>query len=115
MTFIRAKEIPPHSGNWYDYEVMTVHVDGKVRQKVIQYIGKSGNVPKPHLIGNRSTYSKPKTDTVALPVVTCKHCQSQEVVKFGKQEGTQYYWCKQCQRKFVNNGAHTRMQVSSEK
>jgi len=23
MSFIRAKEIPPHSGNWYDYEVKT--------------------------------------------------------------------------------------------
>jgi putative transposase len=41
MTFIRAKEIPPGSGNWYDYEVMTVHEGPHVRQKVIQYIGKS--------------------------------------------------------------------------
>ncbi|MBI3931577.1 MAG: hypothetical protein HY325_06095 [Chloroflexi bacterium] len=41
MSFIRAKEIPPHSGNWYDYEVKTVHEGKKVRQKVIRYIGKS--------------------------------------------------------------------------
>jgi hypothetical protein len=41
MTFIRAKEIPPHSGNWYDYEVMTIHEGKKVKQKVIRYIGKS--------------------------------------------------------------------------
>jgi putative transposase len=45
MTFIRAKEIPPRSGNWYDYEVMTVHEGGKVRQKVIRYIGRSGSRP----------------------------------------------------------------------
>ena len=45
MTFIRAKEIPPRSGNWYDYEVMTVHEGGKVRQKVIRYIGRSGSQP----------------------------------------------------------------------
>jgi len=45
MSFIRAKEIPPGSGNWYDYEVMTVHEGGKVRQKVIQYIGKSSLRP----------------------------------------------------------------------
>lgn len=25
MSFVRAKEIPPRSGNWYDYEVETVH------------------------------------------------------------------------------------------
>jgi predicted RNase H-related nuclease YkuK (DUF458 family) len=41
MSFIRAKEIPPRSGNWYDYEVKTVHEGSKVRQKVIRYIGKS--------------------------------------------------------------------------
>lgn len=48
MSFIRAKEIPPRSGNWYDYEVKTVHEDDKVRQKVIRYIGRSikrGNPP----------------------------------------------------------------------
>jgi hypothetical protein len=28
MSFVRAKEIPPHSGNWYDYEVATVHIGG---------------------------------------------------------------------------------------
>jgi hypothetical protein len=42
MSFIRAKEIPPKSGNWYDYEVKTTHEGGKVRQKVIRYLGKSG-------------------------------------------------------------------------
>jgi putative transposase len=47
MTFIRAKEIPPRSGNWYDYEVMTVHEGGKVRQKVIRYLGRSGSHPLP--------------------------------------------------------------------
>jgi len=41
MSFIRAKEIPPGSGNWYDYEVETVHEGGKVIQKHIRYIGKS--------------------------------------------------------------------------
>ncbi len=47
MTFIRAKEIPPHSGNWYDYEVMTIHDGGKVRQKVIRYIGRHGGGVSP--------------------------------------------------------------------
>ncbi|MDO8716920.1 MAG: hypothetical protein Q7J73_08990, partial [Dehalococcoidales bacterium] len=42
MSFIRAKEIPPRSGNWYDYEVETTHVGGKVIQKHIKYLGKSG-------------------------------------------------------------------------
>jgi transposase-like protein len=41
MSFIRAKEIPPGSGNWYDYEVKTVHQNGKTIQKHIRYIGKS--------------------------------------------------------------------------
>lgn len=54
MSFVRAKEIPPRSGNWYDYEVETVHEGGKVRQKVIQYIGKTGTVKNPVLLGSRS-------------------------------------------------------------
>jgi hypothetical protein len=41
MAFIRAKEIPPGSGNWYDYEVMNYREGDKVRQKVIRYIGRS--------------------------------------------------------------------------
>lgn len=44
MSFIRAKEIPPHSGNWYDYEVESVWNKGKVTQKHIRYIGKSSRV-----------------------------------------------------------------------
>src|SRR3989337_341677 len=41
MSFIRAKEIPPGSGNWYDYLVETHHENGHVRQKVLRYIGRS--------------------------------------------------------------------------
>ena len=44
MSFIRAKEIPPGSGNWYDYEVKTIHEGKRVIQKVIRYIGKSSRV-----------------------------------------------------------------------
>ena len=58
MSFIRAKEIPPHSGNWYDYEVKTTHEDGHVRQKVIKYLGKSGS--HSYLVGNNEVLtSKP--------------------------------------------------------
>ena len=52
MSFIRAKEIPPRSGNWYDYEVKSVRKGNKVTQEVIRYIGPSekktlsGVVPK---------------------------------------------------------------------
>jgi hypothetical protein len=53
MSFIRAKEIPPHSGRWYDYEVMTTRVDGHVRQKVIQYLGKHGLDYSSKLIGSK--------------------------------------------------------------
>lgn len=44
MSFIRAKEIPPGSGNWYDYEVESVWVKGTCRQKHIRYIGRSTKV-----------------------------------------------------------------------
>jgi hypothetical protein len=39
MTFIRKKEITPRSGRLYDYEVENHREGGKVKQKVIRYIG----------------------------------------------------------------------------
>lgn len=42
MGFIRAKEIPPGSGNWYDYEVENHREGDKVVQKHIRYIGRAG-------------------------------------------------------------------------
>lgn len=63
MTFIRAKEIPPRSGNWYDYEVITVHEGNKVRQKVIRYIGKSELRPSRSI---RGLDLSPKTDSPIL-------------------------------------------------
>ena len=70
MSFVRAKEIPPHSGNWYDYEVQTIHQKGKVIQKYIRYLGKSGShsyLPSSH--GGKVLTSKPiepKTPTTPL-------------------------------------------------
>jgi len=69
MAFIRAKEIPPRSGNWYDYEVMTVHEGGKVRQKVIRYIGRSGAHPIPsrHSMVKLGISPKPKLPALVSP------------------------------------------------
>jgi len=43
VSFIRAKEIPPGSGNWYDYEVENHREGDKVIQKHIRYIGRAGS------------------------------------------------------------------------
>lgn len=40
MSYIRSKEIPPGSGNWYNYEVKGIREGSKVKQKVIRYIGR---------------------------------------------------------------------------
>ncbi|MGR3295892.1 MAG: transposase [Candidatus Bathyanammoxibius sp.] len=34
--------------------------------------------------------------------VVCKYCGSDNVIKYGTYKGTQYYWCKDCKRKFAN-------------
>jgi len=60
MSFIRAKEIPPGSGNWYDYEVKTIHQGNKVIQKVIRYIGKSNR-------GISGAVNKPISHPVSIP------------------------------------------------
>lgn len=54
MSYIRSKEIPPGSGNWYDYEVMGIREGKNVRQKVLRYIGKSGRSSMPSLSGGTS-------------------------------------------------------------
>jgi hypothetical protein len=43
MNFVREKEILPRSGNFYDYEVETIYKGGKVIQKKILYLGKTGS------------------------------------------------------------------------
>jgi len=63
MSFIRAKEIPPGSGNWYDYEVETVHKGGKVIQRHIRYIGKSSLRPSR---SNGMAASSPEPAPVAI-------------------------------------------------
>ena len=70
MSFIRAKEIPPGSGNWYDYEVETIHEGDKVIQRHIRYIGKSSRGGVSHatplsrgLLSRPATIHKMKTPT----------------------------------------------------
>ena len=41
MVFLRVKKI---SNNYYYYLVKSVRINGKIRQKVVKYIGKSKNL-----------------------------------------------------------------------
>lgn len=41
MVFLRVKKI---NNNYYFYLVKSIRIDGKVRQKVVKYIGKSKNL-----------------------------------------------------------------------
>lgn len=34
--------------------------------------------------------------------IRCKYCQSESVIKYGKYKETQYYYCKDCKRKFAS-------------
>jgi len=36
-------------------------------------------------------------------VSECKFCHSTNIMKYGKQNGKQFYMCKECKRRFVNN------------
>jgi hypothetical protein len=58
MSFVRAKQIPPNKGNWYDYEVQTIHEGKAVRLKVIQYLGRTGSGDKHALKGGIYTQSE---------------------------------------------------------
>ena len=38
-----------------------------------------------------------------LPIEECKFCHSQNFIRYGKKNGKQVYFCKDCNRKFVDN------------
>jgi len=75
MSFIRKKEIPPSSGNFYLYEVESYREQGKVRQRHIRYIGKAEEeikvMPKDELkvIPKEEIKVMPKEDKVLVFVV----------------------------------------------
>jgi putative transposase len=50
---------------------------------------------------------------VTVTPVTCKNCQSNNVIKFGKYKGVQRYWCKDCDRKFKADGTQFHMKKPS--
>jgi len=41
----------------------------------------------------------------------CKHCGSTNLVRYGQSGGVQYWWCKDCQRKFADNEALPEMKT----
>lgn len=47
--------------------------------------------------------------------VTCKYCQSENVIKYGKYKGVQYYFCNDCKRKFAGLDTIPKMQYSTSK
>jgi transposase-like protein len=111
MTFIRKKEITPRSGRLYDYEVESYREGGKVKQRVIRYIGRSGTTAstgETARIG--TTRIKKSSNTVASPVSphvavmpTCKNCGSTGTYKFGKYKETQLFMCHSCHKRFIPN------------
>jgi putative transposase len=117
MTFIRAKEIPPGSGNWYDYEVETIHEGGKVIQKHIRYLGRHGTAYKPSGL-RRPSHSLLDIDRIVLqaptskPKVVCKFCGSQNTRKYGFSKGIQSYFCNDCRTKFTGTDALSHGKVS---
>jgi putative transposase len=127
MAFIRVKEIPPRSGNWYDYEVATVREGPRVRQKVLQYLGRHvsndtaqlvADIEKNHFV---NTFPSQKVSAITLkpikeiiPDVPCKSCQSSNTRKYGLYKGVQNYFCNDCHSKFTGSDtlAHGRISPS---
>jgi len=48
-------------------------------------------------------------------MVICKYCQSETVIKYGKYKDNQYYYCKDCKRKFADVDTIPKMQYSTDK
>ena len=120
MSFIRAKQIPPHTGNWYDYEVESYRNKGQVKQRIIQYLGRSGRVSSSALRRHRASLTA-STDSpmpIANPEpklkVVCKFCGSQHTRKYGVYKGVQNYFCDDCDTKFTGTDALPHGRVSPD-
>jgi transposase-like protein len=46
--------------------------------------------------------------------VRCKHCNSNQISKYGRYKGVQLWWCRRCQRKFTGTDASPGMKISLE-
>lgn len=41
----------------------------------------------------------------------CKYCGSTNIVRYGRANAVQYWWCKDCKRKFADNDALPEMKT----
>lgn len=48
-----------------------------------------------------------------VPIV-CKHCGGHNIIRYGKYNNQQRFWCKDCKRKFADNDALPEMQTPVE-
>jgi putative transposase len=44
--------------------------------------------------------------------IVCKYCQSNDIVKYGKYDDEQYFWCNSCKRKFTGKDTLPKMKTS---
>ena len=62
--------------------------------------------------------SYPRLDNVLVKApyvpIVCKHCGGHNVIRYGKYNGQQRFWCKDCKRKFADNDALPDMQTPVE-
>lgn len=65
-----------------------------------------------HLEGTLMRVSKQIVQTFPVPD-GCKFCGSKHIVRFGHYKQVQRWWCKDCQRKFVDNDALPKMKTPS--
>lgn len=47
--------------------------------------------------------------------MACKYCDSESVIKFGKVKDVQYYYCKDCKKKFASTDTIPKMQYATSK
>ena len=44
----------------------------------------------------------------------CKYCGSENAIKYGKNNGKQCYFCKDCKHKFVDNETFVKMRIKDK-
>jgi transposase-like protein len=51
---------------------------------------------------------------VEFSTIRCKHCNSNQISKYGHYKGVQLWWCQRCRKKFTGNDAFPGMKIPFE-
>jgi putative transposase len=110
LSLTYANQTLTRSGNCYNYEVKTICEPRKIRRK-----HNRDKWLRVRTSGMAANSTRPKGNQIQSGhLIACKHCHSVNIKKVGLYCEDQLYWCKDCKRKFADDGTLPKIKVPAE-